>query len=161
VIGSEQIQPDAVERWGLFELSLRGSEEGNPFLDVELSTQFSHKNRVVSPDGFYDGDGTYRVRFMPDTPGTWSYTTQSNCDTLDSITGSFTCVEPSPENHGPVTVENTHHFSYADGTSYLPIGTTCYAWVHQQDELEETTLKILGDSPFNKMRMCVFPKHYT
>jgi hypothetical protein len=160
VMGSQQVKSEAIERWGLFELSLRGPEEGNPYLDVELSARFSHKNRVVSPDGFYDGNGIYRIRFMPDTPGTWSYTTQSNCDELNGITGRFTCVEPSPGNHGPVTVENTYYFSYADGTPHSPIGTTCYAWVHQGDELEEMTLRTLGDSPFNKIRMCVFPKHY-
>ena len=41
------------------------------------------------------------------------------------------------------------------------LGTTCYAWTSQDDELEEQTLKTLAASPFNKMRMCVFPKWYT
>ncbi len=40
------------------------------------------------------------------------------------------------------------------------VGTTCYAWTHQGDELEEQTLKTLKTAPFNKLRMCVFPKHY-
>ena len=52
------------------------------------------------------------------------------------------------------------HFAYADGTSYFPIGTTCYAWVHQGDALEEQTLATLKHAPFNKLRMCVFPKYY-
>ena len=63
-------------------------------------------------------------------------------------------------NHGPVRVANTYHFAYADGTPYKQIGTTCYVWTHQGDELEEQTLATLGNAPFNKMRMCVFPKHY-
>jgi hypothetical protein len=52
------------------------------------------------------------------------------------------------------------HFAYADGTPYRPIGTTCYAWTHQGEELEEQTLATLASSPFNKVRMCVFPKNY-
>ena len=28
------------------------------------------------------------------------------------------------------------------------------------DELEEKTLATLKGSPFNKLRMCIFPKHY-
>jgi hypothetical protein len=36
-----------------------------------------------------------------------------------------------------------------------------YAWNHQGDALEEQTLATLKDSPFNKIRMCVFPKHYS
>ena len=52
------------------------------------------------------------------------------------------------------------HFAYQDGTPYHPVGTTCYVWNHQGDALEEQTLATLKSAPFNKMRMCVFPKHY-
>jgi hypothetical protein len=54
-----------------------------------------------------------------------------------------------------------YHFAYADGTPYKPIGTTCYAWTSQSVELEKQTLASLAASPFNKLRMCVFPKWYT
>lgn len=153
-------ESNEIERWGIFELSLKGPEDGNPFLDVTLGTRFKYKSRVVEADGFYDGKGIYRVRFMPDTPGVWSYVTQSNCHELDGQTGEFTCIEPSPGNHGPVGVRNIYHFAYVDGTPYFPIGTTCYAWIHQGNELEERTLATLRNTPFNKLRMCVFPKHY-
>jgi len=149
-----------VERWGMFELSLKGPQSGDPFLDVTLSAEFSQLNRVLKPEGFYDGGGVYRVRFMPDTPGVWTYVTKSNQPELDGQTGKFTCVEPSPGNHGPVVVHNTFHFAYADGMPYSPIGTTCYAWTHQGDQLEEQTIASLRRAPFNKLRMCVFPKHY-
>jgi hypothetical protein len=59
-----------------------------------------------------------------------------------------------------VRVANTYHFAYADGTPYKQIGTTCYAWTHQGDRLEEQTLETLRNAPFNKLRMCVFPKSY-
>jgi len=149
-----------VEQWGVFELELTGSAEGNPFLDVELTAQFSYKHRTVAVDGFYDGDGVYRIRFMPDTQGSWRYTTRSNRDELSGVEGSINCVAPAPENHGPVRVANTYHFAYADGTPYKQIGTTCYVWTHQGDELEQQTLRTLRTAPFNKIRMCVFPKHY-
>jgi hypothetical protein len=97
---------------------------------------------------------------MPDTLGEWRYVTQSNAPELDGIMGVFECSEPSPQNHGPVRVANTYHFAHADGTSHISVGTTCYAWAHQGDELEEQTLQTLRASPFNKVRMCVFPKDY-
>jgi len=149
-----------IEQWSIFELALNGSAEGNPYLDVELKAQFTFKHRVIEVDGFYDGDGVYRVRFMPDTPGTWRYRTHSNRDALSGSEGTFTCTDPTTGNHGPVRVANTYHFAYADGTPYKQIGTTCYVWNHQGTELEEQTLATLRDAPFNKMRMCVFPKHY-
>jgi hypothetical protein len=149
-----------VEQWGIFELALQGSAGGNPYLDVELTAQFAYKHRVIEVDGFYDGDGVYRIRFMPDVQGTWRYRTRSNLDALNGAEGTFTCVAPTPGNHGPVRVFNTYHFAYADGTPYKQIGTTCYVWAHQGEETQEQTLATLRDAPFNKLRMSVFPKHY-
>lgn len=149
-----------VERWDIFELTLEGPSSGNPFIDVTISAQFSHQDRVVAVNGFYDGDGNYKIRFMPDVPGVWNYVTKSNVPELDGIEGQFTCVAAPEGVHGPVTVYNTHHFAYADGTPYYPFGTTCYAWTHQGDAMEEQTLETLQKASFNKIRMCVFPKDY-
>jgi len=80
---------------------------------------------------------------------------------LDGKAGEFTATAPTGDNHGPVRVYKTFHFAYADGRSYFECGTTCYAWTHQPDDLEEQTLKTLATSPFNKIRMCIFPKSYT
>jgi hypothetical protein len=156
-----RLQPNyQVERWAIFEISSEGPSDGNPFLEVQLSARFSFKHRSVDVEGFYDGDGVYRVRFMPDTVGEWRFVTQSNVPALDGLAGTFSCVHPSEGNHGPVRVRDTYHFGYADGTPFRQVGTTCYAWVHQGAALEETTLETLRRSPFNKIRMCVFPKDY-
>jgi hypothetical protein len=48
-----------------------------------------------------------------------------------------------------VVVADTHHFRYADGSRYVPIGTTAYAWTHQPAEVQERTLQTLAGSPFN------------
>ena len=150
-----------IERWGIFELALKGPEGGNPFVDVKLSAEFKQRSRVFKPEGFYDGDGVYRIRFMPDRLGRWTYITRSNRRELDGKKGRFTCIKPSPGNRGPVRVHKTWHFAYAVGTPYFQVGTTCYAWVHQDSAMEEQTLATLKDAPFNKMRMCVFPKSYS
>jgi hypothetical protein len=97
---------------------------------------------------------------MPDALGEWTYTTRSNRPQLDGKTGRFVCIGPASGNHGPVRVHNTYHFAYADGTPYFQVGTTCYAWVHQPEALQQQTLKTLAASPFNKIRFCVFPKSY-
>ena len=150
----------SVEQWTVFEISLKGPSTGNPFQEVSLTASFALGDRTIEVAGFYDGDGTYQIRFMPEMTGDWSYRTKSNRAELNAKTGTFRSVRPGANNHGPVRVRNTYHFAYADGTPYFPIGTTCYAWTHQGDELEEKTLATLKKSPFNKIRMCVFPKHY-
>lgn len=149
-----------VEQWNRFELKLTGPSTGNPFLEVDLGAEFSCDGEVLQVQGFYDGNGSYRIRCMPTKAGTWTYTTKSSVAELDGKTGSFTCTPASEGNHGPVYVQNTFHFAYADGTPYYPFGTTCYAWTHQGNALEEQTLATLKEASFNKIRMCVFPKHY-
>jgi hypothetical protein len=144
----------------MFELELAGPAAGNPYQEVTFGAQFTFQHRSIIVDGFYDGDGVYRVRFMPDTPGTWSYHTRSTSETLSDAHGTFNCIAAAAGNHGPVRVANTYHFAYADGTPYKQIGTTCYAWTHQGDQLEVQTLETLREAPFNKLRMCVFPKSY-
>ena len=149
-----------VERWNIFQLNLKGPEKGNPFVEVNLSAAFKNGEKIYHLRGFYDGNGEYKIRFMPTKKGEWSFVTQSNIKELDGIRGKIICVAPSPNNHGPVFVRNTYHFSYADGRPYWPIGTTCYAWVHQTEELQYQTIETLKNSAFNKIRMCIFPKSY-
>jgi hypothetical protein len=151
---------DRVERWDIFELTLNGPKDGNPFLDVWLKATFRKGSREMAIDGFYDGDGVYRIRFMPDSTGNWSYTTDSNTDALKGKAGNVEVTAPSAGNHGPVRVRDTFHFGYDDGTPYYPFGTTCYAWVHQTEDRQQETLASLKDGPFNKLRMCIFPKWY-
>lgn len=149
-----------VERWDYFELELQAAASGNPCTDVTLEADFIHHHRTVHVAGFYDGDNEYKIRFMPDVEGDWHFVTHSNVRALDDRRGSFECVPPPANNHGPVRVIDHAHFAYADGTPYHPIGTTCYVWNLQGDELEEQTLATLRAAPFNKVRMCVFPKRY-
>ena len=152
---------ESVEKWGVFEAALTGPSAGNPYLDITLDAVFSKGNREVPVPGFYDGDGTYKIRFSPDAEGEWTYRTSSSTAELDGKTGSFTVTAPTAGNHGPVHVSNGFHFAYADGTPYFPFTTTCYAWTHQPLDMQEQTFQTLADTQaFNKLRMCVFPKHY-
>jgi hypothetical protein len=127
---------------------------------VTFSARFFQDETSIEVTGFYDGDGIYRVRFMPGKPGVWHYQTHSSAAELNNQSGVFTVTAPSAGNHGPAHVANTFHFAYADGKPYKELGTTCYVWVHQRESLQEQTLKTLAASPFNKVRFCVFPKNY-
>lgn len=139
---------------------MSGPGEGNPFVDVTLEAEFRHGGRTLTALGFYDGGGVFRVRIMPDAEGHWTFRTSSNVPALDGQTGEFEC-GPAPVGvRGPVRVRDIFHFGYADGARYLPIGTTGYAWTNQPEELEARTLATLAGGPFNKLRMCVFPKSF-
>ena len=96
---------------------------------------------------------------MPSFEGDYSF--KIHCNFGDkTYSGNFTVTPASENNHGPVRVANTYHFAHEDGTPYYPVGTTCYVWTHQKSELQEKTLETLKNSVFNKIRFCIFPKHF-
>lgn len=152
---------ETVAQWERFELRLPGPIEDNPYVDVEWSVIFRHEEKEITSAGFYAGDGLYITRFMPEVSGKWTYVTHSNTPELNGVHGSFTCVTAAHMVHGPVRVKDENHFAYADGTPYFPFGTTGYAWIHQAEAMRTLTLQTLAEGPFNKIRMCLFPKNYS
>jgi hypothetical protein len=156
-LGNSCMAQQTVEKYGVFELSLNGVATPNPFIDLELTATFTKGGASFKPEGFYDGDGVYKVRFMPDSEGEWSYVTHSNHADLDDKRGSFTVV--AGKNKGPVRVANTFHFAHADGTRFFPFGTTVYEWAFQPEAKKLQTLKTLAGAPFNKVRMLAVPPY--
>ena len=158
-------QDGTVEKWDFFEVSLPAPATANPFIDIEFSAVFKtcpersrgNGDRTFEPDGFYDGNGIFKIRFMPDREGIWTYKTKSNCTALDGKEGKFECIAPTPNNHGPVRVRNQYHFAYEDGTPFFLFGTTIYEWPFQPKEKRQQTIETLKSSPFNKARFLVVP----
>lgn len=148
-----------VERWGRFETSFKAGVEGNPF-DVELKATFTGPDTTLTVSGFYDGNGTFKVRFMPDKCGRWTYVTQCSADALNGHKGLFTCVEPTEGNHGPVSTDGGYGFKYADSTRYYPVGTTSYDWMHAGGDYPSRTLRALDKAGFNKVRMLLIVQNF-
>ncbi len=144
------------ERWGVFEVAVHGKTAGNPFVDYTVSGTFTCGKEKVTVPGFYDGNGVYRVRFMPSFEGEYTFLVQGSFSEK-KYEGAFTSVPANQGNHGPVRVRG-YHFEYEDGTPYFPLGTTCYVWELQAQAPQQETLKTLGEGCFNKIRFCVLPK---
>lgn len=151
--------PASVEKWGLFEVACEGFQNGNPFTDYTIQGRFEGADEQIIATGFYNGNGVYKVRFMPSYEGEYHFRI-SGSFSPNVFEGDFTVTAPQEGNHGPVHVQNTYHFAYADGTPCYPIGTTCYVWELQSDERIRQTLESLKRSGFQKIRFCIFPKHY-
>ena len=149
-----------IEQWGVLELKFSGRKDGNPFTDYTIQAVFTGENgKTIKTDGFYDGEGIYIVRFMPEETGHFSYEVSgsfqdaSTQNSESDLAGGFAVIAAcSPRNHGPVRVYAERYLAYADGTPYYSIGTTCYAWANQTDALQEQTLRTLEKSSFNKIR---------
>ena len=108
--------PAACERWGVYELTLPGRSDGNPFADFTIRGEFRSPGETKTVPGFYDGDGVYKVRFMPSFEGNYTFTVSG---TFSDRTweGSFEALPPSPGNHGPVRVAQGVHFDFNDPCS--------------------------------------------
>lgn len=114
-----------VERWDTCEFSFRSETEyDNPFTEVDIAAIFTHqKGRTIQVNGFYDGEKTWRVRFMPLEDGHWTFETTSNDVALNGQTGSLTGVPPTKDYlKGPIAAKG-HHFFHADGTPRFLLST--------------------------------------
>lgn len=151
--------PASVERWCVYEVTLHGAYDGNPFIEHALTARLTSNSESKTVPGFYDGNGLYRVRFMPAFAEEYRYSIGGNFFS-ETIEGTFMVTPAAEGNHGQVRVADTYHFAYEDGTPHYSVGTTCYVWTHQSEEMQRRTLETLAEGYFNKIRFCVLPKHY-
>lgn len=150
-----------IERWGMFEITLKSKETfKKPFHDVVLTADFVNASKKKKVTGFYDGDSTWKIRFMPSELGEYKFFISSSNIEFNCLEGSFMSVEPSSGNHGPIMVDKKYHFSFADGMPLFVMGTTAYAWHYRPEEVRKNTLESFVKYGFNKIRMLFFPKHY-
>lgn len=147
-----------VHKYDVAEFVLEGPQEGNPYLQQWVKGTFAGGAETKQAEGFYDGEGIYKLRFMPSGMGIYEVKIMTSWEEEFSV--SIEVLEAREGNHGPVRVADTFHFAYDDGTPYYPVGTTCYVWELQNRELREETYKSLKEAAFNKIRFCIFPKHY-
>ena len=143
-----------MKQFEMFELVFSGETLTDNWAQIGLTANFFCGDTVKTVKGFYDGDGRYAVRFLPEMAGVWHWKVSGAVN----AEGTENC-EPANGAHGLVKAVDTH-FEYEDGTLFIPFGTTVYALAHQDDALMEQTLNSLKAAPFNKVRLCVFPKHY-
>ena len=145
-----------IQKYDRFEVRLHGKAE-NPFA-VRFQGRFTAPDGgKMTVNGFYDGEDTFVLRFMPEQEGLYSYETRSDCPSLHGHTGSFQCCGVS--GHGKVMPDGLY-LKHADGTRHFSAGTTCYAWIYQPQTVRADTIAELEKGYFNKIRMCVFPKWY-
>lgn len=83
-----------VRQWDRFEAVMTNATTyTDPYQDVRLKVEYTRPDgRKVKFPGFFDGGQTWRIRFMPDQLGEWSYVAEFSDGQLAS-TGSFLCVE--------------------------------------------------------------------
>lgn len=143
-----------MRQYECYELKLKGPVPDD-FVRIDLQGCFELNGKETIVEGFYAGDSTYIVRYLPIEPGVCRYRVTG----VAEAEGELFCEPAAEGQHGMVRAESMH-FRYDDGTYFYPFGTTVYALIHQEDTFVEETMESLERAPFNKVRFCVFPKHY-
>ena len=144
-----------MRQFEMCEITLNGPIMTENWSDAAPEAVFSCGEIHYQVKGFYAGNGKYKVRFLPECAGEWKYQVKGVVNAVGTVE-----VEPAAKDrHGIVKTQGCH-FIHQDGTYYYPFGTTVYALMHQERALVEETFESLAAAPFNKVRMCVFPKHY-
>ena len=148
-------EDETMKQFEMYELTIKGEEPQCSQALVDVTAEFTCDGQTTKVKGFYAGDGNYKVRFYPSLAGTYTYRVSG----LMQAEGSLECLPNEDKKAGIVRAEGTH-FVYDGGEIFKPFGTTIYALSHQEEERIAQTMETLSTAPFNKVRHCVFPKHY-
>ncbi len=139
----------------MVELELKGEAPIGSQVEVDVKAEITCDEKTWNLKGFYAGNHIYKVRFLPEETGTYRY------KITGVVTGEGTVeVCPADGNHHGIVRADGTHLRHEDGTFISTFGTTVYALAHQTEEITEETFSSLECGAFNKIRMCVFPKHY-
>ncbi len=108
--------------YGTFEVTLNASGlSGNLFREF-AAVEFAHGGRSFTVEGFFDGEAIWRARFMPDSPGLWTYSWRFRGASGE---GAFhAAVEAKPGRHGHVRPdrERPGYLIHDDGTAHYWFG---------------------------------------
>jgi hypothetical protein len=124
--GTEGLLPyRAVGEWTMSS----GRSYASPFADVQVDGVFTAPSgRESRMPAFYDGDGTWRVRFNPDETGSWAYRTVSrpaNPD-LEETDGAFEVTARETRGFLRATPGEGWGFAYENGEPFFAFGDTTY-----------------------------------
>ncbi len=123
-----------VGKWKRFEaVYTNTSYSGNPF-HIDFTGTFTHTSsgRTLTQFGFYAGDDTWKIYFMPDRTGEWTFVTSSPDSDLNAKTGSFTCVSSGLP--GSLEPYATRRWKLADGEATQPV------WIPTREYFRTTDL---------------------
>ena len=133
------------------------AETTHPFMVPFSAMARGPGGAVLNVPGFFDGNGTWKVRVSPTVEGAWSLVTTSDVKELDGKTAAFTCMtNPNPKVHGMLRVDKAHphHFIFDDGARFFLQGYE-YDWLWALDmdkpgvPTVNQTLDLIAKNGFN------------
>ncbi len=139
-----------VPQWEPHDIAFTSAtQHENPFTVRLAATASGPNGESLRLTGFYDGDGTWKVRLAPLSLGQWELTTESDDPELNGKSATVECVaNPNDAVHGGLLIDpaNPHHFVWEDGTRYLFLAYECdWLWALDTDDPELPTVNAFLD----------------
>lgn len=136
-MSTESTTARVCRRWHEVELAFHSSVRlANPYLEAGAEATFHHEDgEELRRPAFWDGDGTWRVRFTPPREGTWHWALSASAALadLDGLTGSVTCRGSAGPDDTPFRTHGFWRMSpagrslvHTDGTPAILVADT--AW---------------------------------
>ena len=113
-----------VGKWRRHVISIsNASYSGNPF-ELEIDAVFTHTSSgtTLETPGYYAGNDTWKVAFMPTRTGEWTYETSSSDPQLNGVQGSLNAVNSGHKGMLKADPDHPKKWKYVDGENVLPIG---------------------------------------
>lgn len=132
-----------VEKWDVLEVTIEGHSDKNPFVDYEIQGIFTGKHETVTVDGFYDGEGVYKVRYMPSFVELYTFEVTGSAIDGEVLTGKFQVTRKS--------IRKVLHYDEV----YIPRNSLCVGRARFQ------MLQSKGILPLKKRRHCFYVKNIT
>jgi hypothetical protein len=121
-----------IPRWQPHDFTFSSnSKTDNPFQIQFRATISGPGGAQLNLPGFFDGNGTWKLRVSASQPGPWHITTHSDLTNLNNQQIDFVCIpNPDPNIHGGLRIDPNHprHFLFEDGTHCFLMGYEC-AWL--------------------------------
>lgn len=154
------------QQWEVIDLNFTVDQSVTDPFDVAFGAVFNHENGSdMHVPGFFNGDGTWTIRFSPPEAGKWTYKTSASLPELAGQTGTLDITENTKEQqHGPVKIDSEHpqKFIHADSESYFMMAYEIN-WLFALDAQNPTdipkTRELMGvvkDHGFNQVVMNVY-----
>lgn len=117
-----------VPLYGLWEVAFqpeKPANAANPFADAALTATFvAPDDRNIKANGFFAGNGTWKVRATPDLEGLWYYRLDFKAgETTEVRHGGAKCVPSKSPGFLRIAKDNPRCLACPDGSRFYPIGT--------------------------------------
>ena len=139
-------QNESAPRFAPHEITFAASGSyANPYVEVSAVAT------LTEPDGrttrtlplFWDGGETWKLRFAPDTIGTWQWAVKSSDRGLDGRQGTFRCVASNRRGSIQPRSDAPRHFQYQNGEHMWFLGDTAWGFVtdHAQEKHDRAAVQ--------------------